>query len=152
MPGGVNEITRLARVVKPGAVVWKGDRELPVTGQGLKVLGVPIGTPENVQDFLAKKGQEQEILFQRIPWVNDPQAAWLILLMCGYTRANFWLRAVAPELTAEFAGHHDARVWGCLCEILGVPSGSARCLQEDWASPAPGEPAQPHIGQAGPTV
>ena len=125
LPGGVNEITRLARVVKPGAVVWKGDRELPVTEQGVKVLGVPIGTPEHVQEFLAKKGREQEILFQRIPRVNDPQAAWLILLMCGSTRSNFWLRAVAPGLTAEFAGHHDATVWGCLCKILGVPSGSA---------------------------
>ena len=41
--------------MKPGAVVWKGDRELPVTEQGVKVLGVPIGTPEYVQEFLAKK-------------------------------------------------------------------------------------------------
>ena len=97
-------------------------RELPVTEQGVKVLGVPIGTPEFVQEFLAKKGREQEILLQRIPWVNDPQAAWLILLMCGSTRANFWLRAVAPDLTAEFAGHHDARACARSWEFrLGPP-------------------------------
>ena len=108
----MNEITRFARVVKLGAVGWKGDRKLPVTEQG---------SPEHVQEFR----REQEIVFQRIPWVNDPQAVWLIPLMCGSTRADFWLRAVAPEFTAEFAGHHDAKVWGCLCKILGVPSGSA---------------------------
>ena len=31
---------------------------------------------------------------QRIPMVEDPQAAWLLLLMCASTRANFWLRGV----------------------------------------------------------
>ena len=41
--------------------------------------------------------------------------------MCGSTRANFWLRAVAPEHTGDFADRHDAKVWRCLCEILGVP-------------------------------
>ena len=94
---------------------------LPVDLQGLKVLGVPIGQPEYVKAFLVRKSEAQRELFQRIPWVEDTQAAWLLLLMCGSTRANFWLRAVRPELSGGFASRHDAEVWRCLREILGTP-------------------------------
>ena len=99
----------------------EGDTELLLSEQGVNVLGVPIGQPNYVQEFLPKKGREQDTLFQLIPWVRDPQAARLVLLMCGSTRANFWLRAVAPEHTGDSADRHDAKVWRCLCEILGVP-------------------------------
>ena len=108
--GGV-EPENIARLVRPDAVVWRGDPELPRNQQGLRVLGVPIGQPEFVRDFLEKKTREQAILFQRIPWVQDTQATFLLLLMCGSTRANFWLRS-----------RHDTAVWGCLRAILGTPS------------------------------
>ena len=39
--------------------------------------------------------------------MNDPQAAYLFLLMCGSTRANFLLRTISPDLTEEFATRHD---------------------------------------------
>ena len=39
------------------------------------------------------KNKEHETLFKRIPWLNDPQSAWLLLLMCASTGAHFWLRA-----------------------------------------------------------
>ena len=45
------------------------------------------------------------------PTVEDPQAAWLLLLMCASTRANNWLRRVQPEWTSTFAETHDAHVW-----------------------------------------
>ena len=121
-PEGIAELTRRARQVRPDAVVWKGDRQLPPNQQGLKVLGVPIGQPEFVLDFLEAKSREHATLFQRIPWVQDTQAAFLLLLMCGSTRANFWLRTVEPELTERFAERHDASVWRCLNNILGTPS------------------------------
>ena len=82
---------------KPGAVVWRGDPLLPPVQKGLKVLGLPIRHEVFVQHFLENKSTEQQVLFQRIPWVNDPQAAYLLLLIWGATRANFWLRALRPE-------------------------------------------------------
>ena len=118
LPSGIEALTRAARVVKPDVVVWKGDPNLPPTQQGLKVLGVP-------REFLENQSREQTVLFERIPWVNDPQAAWLLLMMCASTRANFWLRAVRPELTEAFATRHDANVWNCLRTILGTPGGPA---------------------------
>ena len=123
---------RMARRVKPEAVVWRGDLELLLSQQCMRVLGVPIGQPQFVRDYLERKNQEHEILYQRILWLNDPQAAWLLLLMCASTRANFWLRAVRPDLTdtlqsttmttcgfacAQYWGHQQLQIW------RGVPLG-----------------------------
>ena len=119
VPVGIEQLTRLARRVKPDAVVWRGDTDLPLSQQGIRVLGVPIGQPEFVRHFLEKKNQEHQTLFQRIPWLNDPEAAWLLLLMCGSPRAIFWLRAVRPELTDSLAVRHDEDVWSCMRTILG---------------------------------
>ena len=66
------------------AVVWKSDPELPLSQNGLRVLGGPIGHPLYIVDQLDSKSVEHELLFQRIPAVG-PQAAWLLLLLCGAT-------------------------------------------------------------------
>ena len=45
----------------------------------------------------------------------DPQAARLLLVMCGSTHANFWLRAVAPEhvkSTSPVTENHDKNGYG----------------------------------------
>ena len=56
--------------------------------------------------------------------VNDPQAAYLLLLMSGATRANFWQRTLRPEVTESCAIRHDENVWSCLRQILGTPNAS----------------------------
>ena len=152
--GGVQpsgeEITRVARALKPEAVVCL----LPVTQQGVKVLGIPIGKQEYVQEFQAHKSRQQQVLFQRTPWVNDTQSAFLLLSMCGATRANFWLRAVRPEDTEDFARRHDENVWACFREILGTPHASAAAhvlstlsLSAGWSVQFVFEPL--HIGPVG---
>ena len=138
--------------MKPDAVVWRGDPLLPVQKQGLKVLGIPIGQPAFVADFLESKSREQQTLFQRIPWVNDPQAAYLLLLMCASTRANFWLRSVRPEQTQEFAARHDgSRSSGCE-QLLHSPTCSppSRSQQGVWVLPVLSVSGLPHIGPVGP--
>ena len=119
-PPGVEELTRLARLVEPEAVVCRGDTQLLVAQQGVVILGVPIGSPDFVRQQLEDKSAEQDLLFQRIPLLEDTQACWLLLVMCAATRANFWLRAVCPEHTESFATRHDDHVWRCMRSILGV--------------------------------
>ena len=119
-PQGIDIFTRVARRVNPEAIVWRGDTALPRSQQGVKVLGVPVGQPEFVLNFLERKTEEHSVLFQRIPAVEDPQAAWLLLLMCASTRANYWLRSVRPDLTEAFAHRHDDSVWECLRQILQI--------------------------------
>ena len=125
IPQGVETLTRVAQLTRPGAVVWKGDDGLPLSQQGIKILGIPVGQPEYVRQFLEEKADEHRTLFQRIPMVEDPQAAWLLLFMCASTRANFWLRGVQPEWTSIFAETHDANVWECLRQILNCHGGGS---------------------------
>ena len=66
--GTGEEWSLLALSSSRDAVVWRGDTELPLCQQGIRVLGVPIGQPEFVRHFLEKKNQEHQTLFQRIPW------------------------------------------------------------------------------------
>ena len=94
-PTGVDELTPAARLEDPEAVVWRGDQSLETKVQGFKVLGAPIGHPDFAAEFLAKKSREHEVLFDRIPAMEDLQSAWLVL-----------------EMVAEFAESHDANTWG----------------------------------------
>ena len=123
----VAALQRAAVAVSPTAIVWRGDHTLPTDQQGLKVLGVPVGTPHFVLKFLEQKIDEQRVLLERIPQVPDTQSAWLLLSYCAAARANFFLRAVNPDLTDQFAASHDNGVWQCLCRI-SEDSSHLRCL------------------------
>ncbi|CAK0894886.1 unnamed protein product, partial [Prorocentrum cordatum] len=57
----------------------------------------------------------------RIPHVGDLQSSWLLLSMCANPRANFFLRALAPEDTAAFAAAHDDNLANALADLLELP-------------------------------
>ena len=116
-PTGVASLSAAARMHDPQAVVWRGDQGLPTAQQGLKVLGAPVGHPDFIRSFLSQKGLEHDHLLEMIPQVPDVQAAWLLLVFCASTRANFFLRTVAPEFTLEFAERHDEQVFTCLSKV-----------------------------------
>ena len=109
-PRGVDVMTKIARRTVKDAVLWRGDQNLPVGQQGIRVLGVPIGQEECVKNHLAKKSDEHQVLIDRIPLVQDLQAAWLLLFYCAGSRATFWLRSVRPQFTADFADAHDRQM------------------------------------------
>ena len=73
-------------------MVWERDPNLPP--------GVGVSQPASVREFLKNKGS------------NDPQAAWLLLMMCALTLASFGLRVVRAELTEALVRHH-VNVWNC---------------------------------------
>ena len=100
--------------------VWVGDWTLPPTQQGLTVLGTPVGSDAYVQHRLALKRDEHDRLLQRIPAVQDLQAAWLLLHYCAAPRANYLLRSLPPATTAAYASSHDAAVGCCLSALLGL--------------------------------
>ena len=82
--------------------------------QSARILGVPIGSAAFVGSEIST-----EMLFHRIPMVDDTQACWLLLLMCATTRGNFWLRAIRAEQSEPFAERHDTNMWMRLRSILG---------------------------------
>ena len=80
-------------------------------------------------------------LLERTPSVLVLQAAWLILLFCASSRANFLLRALPSYVTHEFSFRHARSLRRCLSALLGaeVPEGIwtsrvCHCLWEGLAS------------------
>ena len=64
-PSMTDALTCAAWVVKPEAVVWRGDWALLPSQQGLRVLGVQIGHPSFITAHMAAKLKEQALLFKR---------------------------------------------------------------------------------------
>ena len=101
-------LERIARVQDPTATVWKGSGPgIPFEEQGIKVLGSPMGHPAFVARQLERTSVKHQVLFDRIPLVEDVQSAWLLLLHCACARANYLLRVVRPSAAAGFAETHD---------------------------------------------
>ena len=113
-PTGLDAMTAAARIADPTTIVWRGDPSLPRSQQGMKILG----TLDNVLSQLRSVTESHQILFERIQCVSDLQAAWLLLLYCAGTRATYFLRAVHPNATVEYAAEHDGAMRRCLCRLL----------------------------------
>ena len=89
MPALSDVLTKVAQAQKPEAFVWRGDWSLPPpqAQQGLKVLGVLVGHPTFIAALMTSKVKEQAMLFERIPFIDDVQVGWLLLVFCAF-RAN----------------------------------------------------------------
>ena len=109
-----------ARRDDPEAVVWKGNPELLHSQQGIKILGIPVGRKEFIEHELESRANTHAELLEKIPRVKDLQCAWLILLYCGVSRANFFIRAVSPDHSLHFAQRHEEQIWRCLTTLIGV--------------------------------
>ena len=76
----MDELTVVARSEDPEAVVQRGDQTLETKVQGFKVLGAPIGLRDFVAEFFDRKSREHEVLFDRIPAMEDLQSAGALVL------------------------------------------------------------------------
>ena len=77
----------------------------------------PLGHPQFVQSFLPTN-EAHAVLVNRIPAIHDLQSAWLVLLSCASTTANYLLRALHPAATQDFASVHDNASRVCLSHLL----------------------------------
>ena len=57
-------------------------------------------------------------LLQHLPYLDDLQASWLLVLHTASTRSNYLLRMLPPHLTTQFAQQHDASITACLAQLL----------------------------------
>ena len=119
-PQGCEVLEDAARRDDPEAVVWKGNPELPHSQQGIKILGTPVGRREFGEHELESRANTHAELLEKIPCVKDLQCVWLILLYCGVSRGNFFIRAVSPDHSLHFAQRHEEQIWRCFTTLIGV--------------------------------
>lgn len=109
---------------------WLIDPQLPSHEQGLKVLGVPVGSDAYIQHHLRQTTNAHQQLLQHILDLQDLQASWFLLLYCASPRANYLLRNLPPTATTIFAADHDLSVGATLAELLQAGPVSATALAQ----------------------
>ena len=75
--------------------------------EGIRILGIPIGTEEFVSKFVIDRLEEEARLWKAIPTVQDLQCAWQLLLQSASPRFNHMARTLPPSMVAEYARGHD---------------------------------------------
>ncbi|CAK9083266.1 Uncharacterized protein SCF082_LOCUS39536 [Durusdinium trenchii] len=129
-----------------------GDANLPAHQQGLKVLGlpvgsveyIPVGSIEYIQAELRQLQAKQQPLLEVLPDIPDLQTSWLLLLYCPSPRVHYALRGICPDLTKHFATERDNAVHTCLRRLLQQPNelprpaiDTAAAHWASWQDPTP---------------
>ena len=112
-----------------GPGVWSPD--------GVKVLGVSIGSASFVKSQLDERLLEEQRLWEGIPYIRDAQCAWQVVVQCATPMANHVLRTVPPSQVelSEYAEVHDQGVWWAACAAIGgLPLGGEEGAARQVAS------------------
>ena len=97
---------------------------LTVVRQGIRVVGVPVGTEQF--DFLqeAINGEPVELVMAPVP-MEDAQASFQILRLSATSRLSHFLRTVPPSITCQAAANYDALVEWALAFIIAGEGAAA---------------------------
>ena len=85
---------------------------------GIKILGAPVGSNEFVAKLAQERLDEQEKLWNAIPWVPDLQCAWQILV-CAGPHCHHFLLTMPPNQSAEYARGHGDGMMSTMHALLG---------------------------------
>ena len=91
---------------------------------GIKILGTPVGSPEFVARLAQERLDDEEKLWNAIPWVPDLQCAWQILVQCAGPRCHHFLRTMPLSQSVEYAQGHDDGMMSTMHALLGGLTGS----------------------------
>ena len=109
---------------------------LTVVRQGMRVVGVPVGTEQFQRDFLQEAvNREPAELVRALAPMEDAQASFQILRLYATSRLSHLLRTVPPSTTCQAAANYDALVEWALASVIAGDGADAAGL------PAPEEVA-----------
>ena len=80
---------------------------IPATNVGTRILGVPIGKPEFVEDACLESAKSGTDLCDKLRDLDDVQSAMLLLRYCHIPRINHLARSVLPDHIRPAANLHD---------------------------------------------
>ena len=102
---------------------------LTVVQQGMRVVGVPVGTEQFQRDFLQEAVNEEpaELVRALVP-MEDAQASFQILRLSATSRLSHLLRTVPPSITCQAAANYDALVKWALASIVAGDGAAASGL------------------------
>ena len=82
---------------------------LTVVRQGMRVVGVPVGTEQFQRDLLqeAVNGEPAELV-RALVQMEDAQASFQILRLSATSRLSHLLQTVSPSITCQAAANYNA--------------------------------------------
>ena len=112
MPGGRTPLVELKEIACPGsrwswartsngrAASGKDNTGLTVVRQGMRVVGVPVGTEQFQRDLLSEavNGEPAELVRALVP-MEDAQTSFQSLRLSATSRLPHLLRTVPPSIT-----------------------------------------------------
>ena len=124
-------------------------RGLRVVRQGMRVVGVPVGTEQFQRDFLqeAVNGEPAELVGALVP-MEDAQSSLQILRLSATSRLSHLLRAVPPSITCQAAVNYNALVEWALASVIagdGAAAPGLPTLEEVAHDPTVGQ-SQTYLG------
>ena len=102
---------------------------LTVFRQGMRVVGIPVGTEQFQRDFLqeAVNGEPAELVMALVP-MEDAQARFQILVISAISSLSHLLRTVPPSITCQAAANYDALAEWALASIIAGDGAAAAGL------------------------
>ena len=98
-----------------------------VSNEGVKLLGVPVGTKAFTTEFTKKKLKVLEEVCSALKEVDNAQVELGLFRGClSFNKINHLLRTCPPDLLEEALGQFDEHFHSILATILRIP-----CLTED---------------------
>jgi hypothetical protein len=98
-----------------------------VSNEGVKLLGVPVGTKAFTTDFIGKKLKVLRDVCDLLKEVDNAQVELGLFRGClSFNKINHLLRTCPPDLLEEALGQFDEHFHFILATIMRVP-----CLAED---------------------
>ena len=92
---------------------------LAVVGQGMRVVGVPVGTEQFQPNFVQEVVYgEPAKLVRALVLLEDAQASFQILRLSAVSRLSYLLRTVPPSIIHQAAAGYDALVEWALASII----------------------------------
>ena len=97
---------------------------IPATNDGTRILGVPIGKPEFVEDACLESAKSRTDLCDKLRDLDDVQSAMLLLRYCHIPRINHLARslAVLPDRSRPAADLHDFQSRSTFTSLMGCDS------------------------------
>ena len=96
--------------------------DIPITNEGFKCLGIPIGTQEYIAGTLRSRMNNNIAYLDRLRDLENPQVGTELLTMCGgFCRFNYETRALHPSITQEFCQEFDDHVMETFQRLNGLP-------------------------------
>ena len=99
---------------------------IPIASEGIKCLGIPIGTLEHVEETLRRRMDKHIAYLDQLRDLQDPQVGVELLTMCGsFCRFSYEIRAIHPSITQAFCKEFDNKVMNTFEQLNGLPPLSA---------------------------